>query len=127
LTESNERRLLVTCSFVTAAGLGLVALAPVFWVVLLAMLVSGGSDGLVDVAVEVIYQRLSPDAVRSRVLAGLETVFQLGLAVSFLFSGALIDGLGPRAAYALAGVGCAVAALMLVPLLSSRASTRTLE
>jgi predicted MFS family arabinose efflux permease len=127
LTESNERRLLVTCSFVTAAGLGAVALAPAFWVVLLAMLVSGGSDGLVDVAVEVIYQRLSPDAVRSRVLAGLETVFQLGLAVSFLFSGTLIDGLGPRAAYALAGVGCAVAACMLVPLLSSRASTRTLE
>jgi MFS family permease len=127
LTESNERRLLVTCSFVTAAGLGAVALAPAFWVVLVAMLVSGGSDGLVDVAVEVIYQRLSPDAVRSRVLAGLETVFQLGLAVSFLFSGTLIDGLGPRAAYALAGVGCAVAAFMLVPLLSSRASTRTLE
>jgi MFS family permease len=117
LTESNERRLLVACSFVTAVGLGSVAVAPAFWVVLFAMLVSGGSDGLVDVAVEVIYQRLSPDAVRSRVLAGLETVFQLGLAVSFLFAGPLIDGLGAKAAYALAGMGCGVAALMLMPLL----------
>jgi MFS family permease len=120
LNESNERRFLVACSFVTAAGFGSVALAPAFWMVLVAMLVSGASDGLVDVAVEVIYQRLSPDAVRSRVIAGLESVFLLGLAVSFLFAGPLIEGLGAKAAYALAGAGCAVTALMLVPLLRSR-------
>ncbi len=127
LTESNERRFLVACSFVTAAGFGSVALAPAFWFVLVAMLVSGASDGLVDVAVEVIYQRLSPDAVRSRVIAALESVFLLGLAVSFLFAGPFIDVLGPKAAYALAGAGCAVSALMLVPLLSPQPSNRALE
>lgn len=117
LTESNERGFLIGCSFVTAAGFGSVALAPAFGLVLVAMLVAGASDGFVDVAVEVIFQRLSPDAVRSRVMAGLETVFLLGLAVSFLFAGPLIDAMGPKGAYALAGAGCAIAAVMLLPLL----------
>lgn len=96
LTESNERRFLVACSFVTGLGFGSVALAPAFWFVLVAMLVGGASDGLVDVAVEVIFQRLSPDAVRSRVIAALEAVFLLGLAASFLFAGPLWTRWGPR-------------------------------
>lgn len=127
LTESNERQLLVACSFVTAAGFGSVALAPAFWLVLVAMLVSGASDGLVDVAVEVIFQRLSPDAVRSRVIAALEAVFLLGLAASFLFAGPLVDALGAKAAYALAGAGCAVTALMLIPLVRQRRSSARLS
>jgi MFS family permease len=116
LTESNEHRVLVVCSLVTAAGFGSVAVAPAFWFVLVGMLIGGASDGLVDVAVEVIFQRLSPDAVRSRVIAALEAVFLLGLAGSFLFAGPLVDALGPKAAYALAGAGCAVTGAMLLPL-----------
>jgi MFS family permease len=123
LNESNERRFLVLCSFVTALGFASVAFAPAFWFVLVAMLVSGASDGLVDVAVEVIFQRLSPDAVRSRVIAALEAVFLLGLAASFLFAGPLVDALGAKAAYALAGAGCLATAAMLLPLLRSRASS----
>lgn len=120
LTESNERRFLVVGSFITAAGLAVVGLAPAFWFVLVAMVVSGASDGLVDVAVEVIFQRLSPDAVRSRVIAALESVFLLGLAGSFLFAGPLVDALGAKGAFALAGAGCGVTAVMLVPLLRTR-------
>jgi predicted MFS family arabinose efflux permease len=116
LTESNEHRVLVACSLITAVGFGSVALAPAFWFVLVAMLVGGASDGLVDVAVEVIFQRNSPDAVRSRVIAALEAVFLLGLAGSFLFAGPLIDALGPKAAYALAGAGCVATGVMLLPL-----------
>jgi MFS family permease len=116
LTESNEHRVLVACSLVTALGFGSVAVAPAFWFVLVAMLVGGASDGLVDVAVEVIFQRLSPDAVRSRVIAALEAVLLLGLAGSFLFAGPLVDALGPKAAYALAGAGCVITGVMLLPL-----------
>lgn len=127
LTESNERRFLVACSFVTAAGFASVTLAPAFGFVLVAMLVAGGSDGLVDVAIEVIFQRLSPDGVRSRVIAALEAVFLLGLASSFLFAGPLVDAVGAKGAYALAGAGCAATALMLTPLLSSQPRSRALE
>lgn len=116
LSESNERRFLILGSFVTAVGFGAVAVAPAFWFVLAAMFISGSSDGLVDVAVELIFQRRSPDAVRSRVRAALEAVFLLGLALSFVYAGPFVDALGARAAYAVAGGGCAVWALMLIPL-----------
>jgi MFS family permease len=115
-SEVGERRALVFGSFVTAAAFASVALAPVFAPVLLAMLVAGTSDGMVDVAVEVIYQRRSPDAVRSRVVATLEATWHTGLALSFLFAGWLIDSFGPKMAYILGGVGCAVCALILLPL-----------
>jgi len=75
----------------------------------------------VEVATEVIFQRRSPDLVRSRVIAALEAVFHGGLAVSFLFAGTLVDAFGPKAAYALAGAGCTVAAIILVPVLRERA------
>lgn len=120
LTERGERKAMVIGSFVTAIGLGSVALAPVFGWVLVAMLASGGSDGLVDVVVEMTFQRLSPDAVRSRVMGALEAVFLLGLAASFLFAGPFVNAMGPKAAYVLAGVGCAMTGVLLLPLLRAR-------
>src|SRR5262249_54845648 len=117
LTPSNERSALVAASFVTAAFFAAVAGAGAFWMVLIAMVVSGCSDGIVDVAVELTFQRRSPDAVRSRVLAGLEGTFLIAFATSFLFAGAFVNAFGPKAAYALAGSGCLVTAVLLTPLL----------
>jgi MFS family permease len=119
LTQANERKVLVAASMVTALGFGAVAGAPAFGFVLVAMLVAGASDGLVDVGVELMLQRLSPDAVRSRVIAALEAIFLLGLTLAFVFAGPLVDAWGPRAAYAVAGAGLGVTALMLLPLLRS--------
>jgi MFS family permease len=117
LTPDTDRPVMVAGSFVTAAGFGSVALMPAFPPVLGAMVVSGASDGLVEVAVDVLFQRRSPDRVRSRVVAVLEAVFHSGLAVSFLFAGALVDAFGSKAAYVLAGSGCALAAMLLLPVL----------
>lgn len=120
--ESTEGAWLVGGGFVTAAGLAAVAVMPAFPPILAAMCVSGASDGLVDVVVGVIFQRRSPDAVRSRVVAALEAVFLLGLAAAFPFGGFLVGALGPKAAYALGGVGCAVSAVMLIPVLRTGGS-----
>ncbi len=117
LRPSAEHRTLVLASAVTAVGIGSVAFAPAFVLVLVGMLVSGTSDGLVDVAVLVISQRRAPDEVRSRVAGAMETVFLLGIAISFLFAGSLVNAIGPKAAYLIAGAGCGIAALLLVPLL----------
>jgi len=114
---STEGAWLVGGSFVTAVGLGAVAVMPAFPPILACMCISGASDGLVDVVVSVIFQRRSPDAVRSRVLAALEAVFLLGLAAAFPFGGFLVGALGPRAAYALGGAGCIASGLMLAPLI----------
>jgi MFS family permease len=56
------------------------------------------------------------------VIGALEANFLLGLAVSFLFAGSLIDAFGPKAAYVLAGAGLFVCAVMLLPLLRADAS-----
>jgi MFS family permease len=117
LTTATERPAIVICSVVTAVGFAGASVAPFFWVVLLGMVVSGLSDGVVDVAVELTFQRRPPDHLRSRVVAGLEGIFLLGLAVSFLFAGSFVARFGPRAAYALAGAGCLITAVMLTPLL----------
>jgi MFS family permease len=117
LTERTERTALVACSFVTAAGIGAIALLPSFAPILLALLVSGFSDSVVDVTAETLIQRRAPDAVRSRVSAAVEGVVHIVFAVSFLFAAAVVVTLGPRAAYAIAGAGCGVAAVILVPLL----------
>jgi predicted MFS family arabinose efflux permease len=117
LTTATEHRAIVIGSALTAVGLGLASRAPAFWVVLAAMVIAGAADGVVDVAVELTFQRRPPDHLRSRVVAGLETVFLLGLAVSFLFAGPFVRTFGPKAAYALAAGGCVLTAIMLSPLL----------
>ena len=120
MTPRTEPMALVIGSAITAIGFASVGLAPAFWWVLIAMLVAGTSDGVVDVAVETIFQRRSPDAVRSRVIGALEAIWHGGISISFLFSGALVDGLGPKSAYVLAGAGCAACAVLLTPLLHTR-------
>jgi MFS family permease len=124
LTEQTERTALVTFSFVTAAAIGSIAMLPSLLPILLALLVAGCSDGVVDVAAETLIQRRSPDAVRSRVSAAVDGVVSTVFAISFLFAGAVVVTLGPRAAYAIAGAGCGLTAFMLLPLLQPSDQTR---
>jgi MFS family permease len=84
------------------------------------MVVSGLSDGIVDVGFELVFQERSPDAIRSRVIGLLETTFLVGLAISFPIGGWLTDALGPRAAYVVAGAGTAISSLIMWPLLMDR-------
>jgi MFS family permease len=120
LTTETEVIAMVIGSAITAVAFAAVGLAPAFWFVLVAMLVGGTSDGVVDVAVETIVQRRSPDAVRSRVIGALEAVWHVGISISFLFSGPLVNSFGPKAAYVLAGIGCGASSLLLMPLLRRR-------
>lgn len=122
LTTETEIIAMVVGSAVTAVAFASVGLAPAFWFVLVAMIVGGTSDGVVDVAVETIVQRRSPDAVRSRVIGALEAVWHVGISISFLFSGPLVNTFGPKAAYVLAGIGCGASSLLLMPLLRGRST-----
>jgi MFS family permease len=120
LTEATERRAMVGFCFITAAALVSVSLMPVFPPMLLAMLIAGGADAVVDVAAETLIQRRSPDEVRSRVVAAVDGLILTMFATSFLFAGFVVAALGPKAAYAIAGAGCAVTATLLVPVLRNR-------
>ena len=93
-----------------------VGLAPAFWVVLVFGLFMGTSDGLTIVAETGIMQRRTPDAVRSRVMAGFDAALSLGLAVAYIFAAPVLKLVGPQKAYLLGGVAAAIATFMLLPL-----------
>jgi hypothetical protein len=54
----------------------------------------------------------------------VDGVILTAFAVSFLFAGALIGAFGPRAAYAVAGLGCGLTGLIMLPVLRERQAGR---
>jgi MFS family permease len=107
---------LVLSIVVVALGLGFVALAPVLLVAMGLTLFAGTGEGFGGVAENGIIQRRTPDAVRSRVIAASEAAVFLAFAVSFVFAGPVVEVIGARGAYVIAGVSCLFAAgvLMLI-------------
>jgi len=110
-----------------AAGAGVVAvsgiltgLSPWFWGVLVAIFVMGIGDGTQVVSQQGIMQRRTPDAVRSRVAAGLEAVAHLSLAASYVVAGPVVAWLGPRGTYVVGGLIGLLAIVAALPALEAR-------
>jgi MFS family permease len=123
LTERSEPLWLVLgAAGIAVAGLG-IAFAPSFAFVLGALLLMGTSDGISIVAEQGIMMRRSPDAVRSRVMAGFDALLSLGIAVAYVFAGPVLEALGPKGVYGVGGVSAAVAAVLLLPVLRLRRGT----
>ena len=126
LRASNEYRSLIIAVLIGGLGFGTTAVAPWLAIALLCMIVGGVGEGVASVAEQSIFQRRTPDEVRSRVLGALEAIVLISLAVSFLFGGTVVDALGPRVTYAIGGVTFALAAAILAPAyLRDRAHTDT--
>src|SRR4029077_13316457 len=70
-----------------------------------------------------IMQRRTPDAVRSRAMAGFEAALSLGLAVAYLLAGPVLKHVGPQPTYRVGGGTALAAAILLVPLLRLRHET----
>jgi MFS family permease len=104
-----------------------VGFVPVFALVLVSLLVMGTSDGLTIVAENGIMQRRTPDAIRSRTMAAFEAIISLGLAVSYIVAGPVLNAVGPQAVYRIGGVAALAAAFMLLPLRGLRQSTDVRE
>ena len=120
-TRSEPLWMVIGAFGVAIAALG-VGFAPVFPLVLFSLLFMGTSDGLTIVAENGIMQRRTPDAVRSRTMSAFEAILSLGLAVSYLMAGPVLQAVGPQTVYRIAGVSAAAAAIVLVPLLKLRDS-----
>ena len=56
----------------------------------------GMSDGISIVAEQGIMMRRSPDAVRSRVMAGFDALLSLGIAVAYVFAGPVLEAPRPQ-------------------------------
>jgi MFS family permease len=114
-TRRSEARTMIWGCALIGAGFATVAGSPVFAAAMAGMLLAGVSEGAVGVAEQTIIQRCTPDAVRSRVNAAGEALALGAFALSFPAAGFVIELLGVRGAYAMAAVGCFLAALILVP------------
>ena len=107
-----------------AAGITVTALAvgfaPLYPLVLGALLVMGVSDGLTIVSENGMMQRRTPDEIRSRTVAAFEAVLSFGLAVAYIAAGPVLQVLSPQAVYRVAALGAGGALLILLPLLRLR-------
>ena len=115
LRADNEFAWLIVAVMIGAVGFGATAVAPVLILALLFMVVGGIGEGVGGVAEQGIFQRRTPDEVRSRVLGALEATILLSLAASFVIGGPVVDVIGARWAYAIGGVSFLFSAGILLP------------
>jgi MFS family permease len=95
-------------------GIGLVAIAPTFPVVLAGLALSGAGNGLFGTAEMLIYQRSLDNRVMGRVRAAAVSVLNGAYALSMVCAGELLHGLGVRGVFALGGAGGAAATAIVV-------------
>jgi MFS family permease len=127
LTARREPAALVAGTATMGIGLGLISVAPWFAMVLPFMLFAGTGEGFSGVAEQSVLQRFTPDEVRSRVISASEGAIVAVFALSFLAGGPLVELLGVRRAYFVAGMSGIAAALVMatiVPQIRARESAQ---
>ena len=117
LVRRFEQAAVVGGSGAIAAGFAIVGLTPIFWPVLLGMMVAGVFDSFGTVAAQNMLQRRTPDRLRSRVSAALDAVVLGAMGASFALGAPLVTWLGAQGVYLAASALTVVATLMLVPAL----------
>jgi MFS family permease len=117
LTPDNEVRWLVIGTALVSLVTLAIALSPWFALVLALGLVMGVADGLTVVADQNIYQRRTPDAIRSRVMGAFEGAIHGTLAVAFIAAAFVLPVVGPRGVYAIGSAAGLISALVMLPLI----------
>jgi MFS family permease len=126
LRADNEFAWLIVAVLIGGVGFAATAWAPILLLALLFMVIGGVGEGVGGVAEQGIFQRRTPDEVRSRVLGALEATILLSLAASFALGGPVVGAIGARWTYVIGGVSFLFAALILAPTyLRDRARTDT--
>ena len=81
------------------------------------MFLMGFGDAMSEVADQGIRQRRTPDAVRSRLFASMDSLVHVAVAVAYVLAAGALALFGPQGAYALAGLSSLAAALLLWPII----------
>ncbi|CAA9459354.1 MAG: Uncharacterized MFS-type transporter [uncultured Rubrobacteraceae bacterium] len=100
--------------FVGACALVGTGLAPVFILALGALTVEGAATGIDNVATDTILQKRVPEALLGRVFSIRFLGYSAGEALAYLVGGLLVDAVGPRSTYVLAGIATAVVGLIVL-------------
>jgi MFS family permease len=122
LNADNEPMGLLGGRLLMGAGIGCVALTPVFWPALACYVVGGSAGGFLLVASTSMIQRAASEATRGRALASAEGAKTAAFGVGVLAAGVIVEYLGPQATYAFVGVGVLLSALPLARLVALRAA-----
>jgi MFS family permease len=105
--------------FVWALALAGTGLSPTFVLALGMLAIAGAANGLDNVVTDTILQRQVPDAFLGRVFSVKYLGYGAGEALAYPAGGMLVDALGPRSTFLLAGIMTAAAALVVLLVLVS--------
>ena len=102
-------------------GIEMLEIGPAYCVMALTVSVIGGAaSGMVNVARQTFFQRAVPDRIRSRVFSVAEVVATASFILGLGTAGPVIELVGVRVAYVLAGIVFVLGALVLLPVLRHR-------
>jgi MFS family permease len=110
--------------FVGALALAGTGLAPTFPLALAALAVAGASNGIDNVTTDTILQKRVPEAFLGRVFAVRFLTYSVGEALAYPAGGLIVDAIGPRSTYLLAGIATAVAGLIILFIVATPAKDR---
>jgi MFS family permease len=100
--------------FVWALALASTGLSPTFVLALAMLAVAGAANGLDNVVTDTILQRLVPNALLGRVFSVKYLGYGAGEALAYPAGGVLVDTLGPRSTFLVAGIVTAAVALLIL-------------
>jgi MFS family permease len=112
--------------FVWALALAGTGLSPTFIIALGALTVAGISNGIDNVATDTIVQTRVPDALLGRVFSVRFLSYSIAEALAYPAGGLIMDAIGPRSTYLLAGIATATAGLFVL-LFLTMASTKNVQ
>ncbi|MCZ4495231.1 MAG: hypothetical protein QOH30_499 [Baekduia sp.] len=122
LNADNEPAGLLGGRLLMGAGIGAVALTPVFWPALACYVVGGAAGGFLLVASTSMIQRAASEETRGRALASAEGAKTAAFGIGVLTAGLVVGQIGPHVTYALVGVGVLLSAVPLARLVMLRAA-----
>lgn len=100
--------------FVWALALAGTGLSPTFALALAMLAIAGAANGLDNVVTDTILQRLVPNALLGRVFSVKYLGYGAGEALAYPAGGVLVDTLGPRSTFLVAGILTAAMALLVL-------------
>jgi MFS family permease len=104
----------IFCGALALVGTGL---SPVFALAVGALMVEGTFTGIDNVATDTILQKRVPDAFLGRVFAIRFLSYSGGEVIAYLAGGFIVDAVGPRSTYLLAGIATAVVGVVVLLLM----------
>jgi MFS family permease len=112
--------------FVWALALAGTGLSPTFIIALGALTLAGVSNGIDNVATDTILQKQVPDVLLGRVFSIRFLSYSIGEALAYPTGGLIMDAIGPRSTFLLAGLATATAGLFTLFFLAV-ASTKNIR